>query len=68
MKTFLEFINTEEATIEEEISFVVAEELSQQALISLYGSLNEENKNKFVERLRTDTEKMIEFALSKYEE
>jgi hypothetical protein len=68
MKTFLEFVTSEQPTIEEEIASRVDDERGQQALVALYNSINEENKDKFRERLDTDTEKLVMFALSKFEE
>lgn len=47
---------------------MVDDERGQQALVALYNSINEENKDKFRERLDTDTEKLVMFALSKFEE
>jgi len=68
MKTFMEFISLQESSVEEQIDNVVENENERQALHSLYDSLSEDNREKFVERLASDTEKLVAFALSKFEE
>ena len=68
MKTFMEFISLQESSVEEQIDNVVENENERQALHSLYDSLSEDNREKFVERLASDTEKLVAFALTKFEE
>lgn len=67
MKTFKEFISLEESSIEEQICLATEDVSHQEALLSLYENLNDENKVKFEERLESDKDKLIEFALSKVE-
>jgi len=64
----MEFISLQESSVEEQIDNVVENENERQALHSLYDSLSEDNREKFVERLASDTEKLVAFALSKFEE
>lgn len=68
MKTFMEFISLQESSVEDQIDNMVEDENERQALHSLYNSLSEDNKDKFAERLTSDTEKLVAFALSKFEE
>jgi len=68
MKTFMEFISLQESSVEEQIDNVVENEDERQALHSLYNSLSEGNRDKFVERLASDTEKLVAFALSKFDQ
>ncbi len=44
------------------------EEKDQDALIALYDSLNEENQKVFLENFEKDAEKILEFALSVFDE
>lgn len=68
MKTFKEFISLEESTVADQINDLVEDETHRAALNVLYESLNADNKDKFQDRLITDVEKLIEFAMSKFEE
>jgi len=68
MKTFKEFISLEESTVADQINDLVEDETHRAALNALYESLNVDNKDKFQDRLITDVEKLIEFAMSKFEE
>jgi len=67
MKTFKEFISLEESTVADQINDLVEDETHRAALNALYESLNVDNKDKFQDRLITDVEKLIEFAMSKFE-
>ncbi len=46
----------------------IKEEKNQDALIALYDSLNEENQKIFLENFEKDAEKILEFALSVFDE
>lgn len=67
MKTFKEFISLEESSIVDQINDLVEDETHRTALNALYESLNADNKDKFQDRLDTDVDKLIEFAMSKFE-
>jgi hypothetical protein len=68
MKTFMEFISLQESFIEEQIQSVTEDESHRQALLSLYENLSDENKVKFEDKLESDKDRLIEFAISKFEE
>lgn len=68
MKTFKEFISLDESSIANQIDDLVENETHRAALNALYESLNADNKEKFQDRLETDIGKLIEFAMSKFQE